>query len=395
MSEPPVLIAGSGHLGDRLELLLRTTRAVIRVDQVPPGSLAAFERALERAAIATAASIYVVDDQDAANIQFVLAALKLRPDIGITMALSNERLVPHLQQLHPNLIVVNPWETIAPEIVKGLKAPAATAAASPAALPIVRPPYRSWLRENRVLLTIAAAFLSLLAAATAFFHATEQLDWMTAAYFVVTMATTTGFGDISLRASSVSAKVAGMLTMLSSIAFVSIFFSLLIDRIVARRTENLLGHRRHGLDGHVVVCGLGRVGYHLVERLRAEAYPVLVVEKNADNRFLPAIRERGIPVMIADATVPGTLVDAAVDRAAAVASIVGDDLVNLEVGLNARAIHPRIRVILRIFDGDTAEELRRRLNIHYAISTSAIAARAMLEHGARQASSAVSSRANA
>jgi voltage-gated potassium channel Kch len=87
---------------------------------------------------------------------------------------------------------------------------------------------------------------------------------------------------------------------------------------------------------------------------------VLVVEKNADNRFLPAIRERGIPVMIADATVPGTLVDAAVDRAAAVASIVGDDLVNLEVGLNARAIHPRIRVILRIFDGDTAEELRRR-----------------------------------
>jgi Trk K+ transport system NAD-binding subunit len=176
---------------------------------------------------------------------------------------------------------------------------------------------------------------------------------------------------------------------------VSIFFSLLIDRIVARRTENLLGHRRHALDGHVVVCGLGRVGYHLVERLRAEAYPVLVVEKNADNRFLPAIRERGIPVMIADATVPGTLVDAAVDRAAAVASIVGDDLVNLEVGLNARAIHPRIRVILRIFDGDTAEELRRRLNIHYAISTSAIAARAMLEHGARQASSAVSSRANA
>jgi hypothetical protein len=174
-----------------------------------PDPWRAFERALERASIATAASIYVVDDQDAANIQFVLAALKLRPDIGITMALSNERLVPHLQQLHPNLIVVNPWETIAPEIVKGLKAPAATAAASPAALPIVRPPYRSWLRENRVLLTIAAAFLSLLAAATAFFHATEQLDWMTAAYFVVTMATTTGFGDISLRASSVSAKVGG------------------------------------------------------------------------------------------------------------------------------------------------------------------------------------------
>jgi hypothetical protein len=57
--------------------------------------------------------------------------------------------------------------------------------------------------------------------------------------------------------------------------------------------------------------------------------------------------------------------------------------VSLEVGLNARAIHPHIRVILRIFDGDTATELRRRLNIHYTISTSTIAARAMLEREAQ------------
>jgi voltage-gated potassium channel Kch len=385
LSKPPVLIAGCGHLADRLEQLLRETHAVSRVEPVPPGSLATFERALEQASVAIATCIYIVDDHDAANIQFVLAALKLRPDIFITMALSNERLAPHLQQLYPNLTVVNPWEAIAPDIVKALKAPAATPSASVAALPLVQAPYRSWIRENRVLLLIAAAFLSLIGITTAFFRVSERLDWITAAYFVVTMGTTTGFGDISLRDSSSSAKVVGMITMLSSIAFVSIFFSLLIDRIVARRTENLLGHRRHALDGHVIVCGLGRVGYHLVERLRAEAYPVLVIEKDADNRFLPAIRERGIPVMIADATLARTLVDAAVDRASAVASIVGDDVVNLEVGLNARALHPRIRVILRIFDRDTAEELRQRLNIHYAISTSAIAARAMLERGAQRA----------
>jgi voltage-gated potassium channel Kch len=375
----PVLIAGSGHLGDRLELLLRTSRSVIRVEPVPPGPLATFERALERASIATAVSIYIVDDQDAANIQFALAALKLRPDMLITMALSNERLAPHLQQLHQNLIVLNPWEAVAPDIVKALKEPASTAAASPAALPVVHTPYRTLIRENRVLLGLATAFLVLMAGAAAFFHASEGLDWITAVYFVVTMGTTTGFGDISLRDSSVPAKVVGILTMLSSIAFVSIFFSLLIDRIIARRTERLLGRRRHALDGHVVVCGLGRVGYHLVEKLRAETYPLLVIEKDAGNRFLPAIRERGIPVMIADATVPGTLTDAAVDRASAVVSVMSDDLVNLEVGLNARAIQPRIRVVLRIFDRDTAEELRQRINIHYAISTSAIAARAMLE----------------
>ena len=378
-----ILIAGSGHLADRLEALLRLTRAVGRVDAVHPGPLAPFEDALERASIRAAAALYVVDDRDAANVQFALAALKVRPELPITMALSNAGLVPHLQALHPNLLVINPWEIVTPDIVRALKAPASATVASAAALPPDRIRRHPWMRGSVVLMVLAAAFATLLASATVFFHYSEQLDWITALYFVVTMATTTGFGDITLRTSSVAAKLLGIVTMISAFAFASVFFSLLVDRIVARRTENILGRRRHRLVGHVIVCGLGRVGYHLVERLRAENYPVLVIERNADNQFLATIREKGIPVMIADATVGNTLVDAAVDQASAVASVVNDDLVSLEVGLNARAIHPRIRVILRIFDGDTATELRQRLNIHYTISTSAIAAQAIVEREAR------------
>jgi len=309
-----ILIAGSGHLADRLEALLRSTRAVARVDAVHPGPLAPFEDALERANIRAAAALYVVDDRDAANVQFALAALKVRPELPITMALSNEGLVPHLQELHPNLVVINPWEIVTPDIVRALKAPASTTAASVAALPPDRTRRHPWMRGSVALMTLAAAFATLLAVATVFFHYSEQLDWITAVYFVVTMATTTGFGDISLRTSSVTAKVLGIVTMLSAMAFVSVFFSLLFDRIVARRTEIILGRRRHRLVGHVIVCGLGRVGYHLVERLRAENYPVLVIEKDADNQFLASIREKHIPVMIADATVSNTLVDAAVDH---------------------------------------------------------------------------------
>jgi FlaA1/EpsC-like NDP-sugar epimerase len=297
------------------------------------------------------------------------------------MALSNERLVPHLQRLHPDFVVVNPWEIVVPDILEALKAPATSTVESTGALPSQPGKSAEWMRANPFLLALAATFAALMAVATIFFHFSENLDWLTAAYFVVTMATTTGFGDISLRGSSALAKIVGMLTMVSAISFVSLFFSLIIDRIVARRTQNLLGHRRHQMTGHVVVCGLGRIGYHLVRTLRDEAYPVLVIEKDADNRFLPAIRESGVPVIIADATLGNTLVDAAVDRASAVASVMQNDLVNLEVGLNARALHPKLRVVLRVFDRETAEELKRRLNIHYAISTSAIAAQRIVELG--------------
>jgi hypothetical protein len=47
--ESPVLIAGSGHLGDRLEVLLREAGPVVRVDAVHPGPLVDFEAALGRA----------------------------------------------------------------------------------------------------------------------------------------------------------------------------------------------------------------------------------------------------------------------------------------------------------------------------------------------------------
>jgi len=386
LADAQVVIAGSGHVADRLEALLRLSCRVRRVETTDPGPLVDFERALERASIATAARLYIVDDRDAANVQFVLAALKLRPDVAMTAALSNERLVPHLQQLHPNLVVVNPWDLVASAIVAALKEPAAGSVASAPAMPSHRIRRRTWIRDSSTLLSLAATFLAVIAAATIFFHRSERLDWITALYFVVTMGTTTGFGDISLRNSSATAKVVGMLTMISAIAFVSVFFSLLIDRIVARRTENLLGHRRHRLEGHVVVCGLGRVSYQVVQRLRAERFRVLVIEKDVDNRFLTAVRELGVPVMIADATVATNLLDAALDKASAVASLVNDDLVNLEVGLHARAIQPRIRVILRIFDRDTADELRRRIDIHYAISTSVIAAQSLLERSAVAAS---------
>ena len=152
-----VLVAGSGHLADRLEELLRSTRPVVgRVDVIHPGPLAPFEDALERANIRTAAALYVVDDRDAANVQFTLAALKVRPELPITMALSNEGLVPHLQELHPNLAVINPWEIVTPDIVRALKAPASATATSVAALPPDRIRRHPWMRGSLALLALGA-----------------------------------------------------------------------------------------------------------------------------------------------------------------------------------------------------------------------------------------------
>ena len=60
-------------------------------------------------------------------------------------------------------------------------------------------------------------------------------------------------------------------------------------------------------------------------------------------------------------------------------SLIDDDLKNLEIGMNARSIRNDLRLILRIFDAEIAAQMHERLDIHFAFSTSAIAAQEFVE----------------
>jgi Trk K+ transport system NAD-binding subunit len=64
-------------------------------------------------------------------------------------------------------------------------------------------------------------------------------------------------------------------------------------------------------------------------------------------------------------------------KAKALLSVTSDDLTNLEIALNARALSPAMRVILRIYDPSLAASLRERLDIYFAFSMSTIAADAL------------------
>lgn len=125
---------------------------------------------------------------------------------------------------------------------------------------------------------------------------------------------------------------------------------------------------------HVIVCGLGRVGYRAVRWLRDLGEPVVIVELDPQNIFLDQIRSWGVPVIAADARRPEILAQAGVRQASSLAALTSDDLLNLSVATEARALCPEIRVVLRTFEDRLAENLRAGFDIHAAYSTSALAA---------------------
>jgi Trk K+ transport system NAD-binding subunit len=125
---------------------------------------------------------------------------------------------------------------------------------------------------------------------------------------------------------------------------------------------------------HVVVCGLGRIGYRVVKELLRLGEQVVGIEHDTSGQFLEEIRRLDVPMLIGDARQREMLEKARVQDASAIVICTEYDLTNLDIALDARALNPDVKVVLRMFDAQLAERVRRGFGIHTAFSTSALAA---------------------
>jgi len=125
---------------------------------------------------------------------------------------------------------------------------------------------------------------------------------------------------------------------------------------------------------HIVVCGLGRIGYRVVSELLNLGEQVIGIERNTEGSFLEKIRQMNMPVLLGDARQREMLESAQVQQASAIVVCTQDDLTNLDIALDARDLNPDIKVVLRMFDEQLAEKIKRGFGIHTTFSTSALAA---------------------
>jgi Trk K+ transport system NAD-binding subunit len=127
-------------------------------------------------------------------------------------------------------------------------------------------------------------------------------------------------------------------------------------------------------SGHVIICGIGKVGYRVALELMNFNREIVAIEGNPDCRFLEKAKTSGIPVIIADARRSENLIKAGVKRADAIIPCTDDELSNLDIALDARELNPNIKVVMRMFDPDLARRVEKGFGIHTAFSVSALAA---------------------
>ncbi len=125
---------------------------------------------------------------------------------------------------------------------------------------------------------------------------------------------------------------------------------------------------------HVVLCGLGHMGFRMLEYLLERGVPVVAIEKDPQARFLSRARARKVPVILADMKDDDALAEAQVAHARVVIAATNDDLANIEVALDARRMNPRVKIAMRQFDPEIAKKLQAGFAVDVAFSSSAVAA---------------------
>jgi TrkA-N domain/Ion channel len=375
-----ILIIGSGHLAYRLKKhlalnayeVLHTTFDSINAGAESSSLLDNLDVYLKTIDIPALAMVYLLEDKDEYNLQLIIALISTYNNLPITASLFNENLIPHLQATHTSLTILNPARIAAPAFVSKLYDGVEDE---------VEPVYHSaksfkegnlrW--QLSLIQKLILGFVTVLVSAVIFFHFYENLSWIDAAYFVVVTAASVGYGDINLAQSTTLSKLVDIALIIISTVSIWMIFSFSIDVLVKKRIQLSLGRKKYNLKNHVIVCGLGRLGFFIVEGLLKNNEKVIIIEQNENANHIDYFRQLGAEVYIGDGRLAKVLADVNVVHARALISVINNDALNLEIGLNARSQDPTMKIILRIFDEQMAIKINEYLKFHLTLSVSAIA----------------------
>jgi Trk K+ transport system NAD-binding subunit len=223
-----------------------------------------------------------------------------------------------------------------------------------------------------VLLVITLLLVgALVVCATVLWRVQPSLTFWQAAYLVIVDAVGGANADLTM---SQPQKLVQVVSAVVGLAIVPVATGMVVQSVVRARATLTIGLPRGPVRDHVVVVGLGEVGAHVVRHLRRHDVPVVAVDKSEDSIGVDWARAVGVPVVIGDPARHRTLQEAFVPKAAAVIAATPDDAQNVAIALRTRVMNKQIAVVLRIFDGDFAEQVAEGLGFQASISASRLAA---------------------
>ncbi|WP_423189343.1 potassium channel family protein [Alkalibacterium sp. f15] len=122
--------------------------------------------------------------------------------------------------------------------------------------------------------------------------------------------------------------------------------------------EQKMNDQLKALNNHIIVCGAGETGQHIIQSLEKEKVDFVVIE--FDEEKLEAIKEYdNVIAFHGDATQDEALEKAGIHRAKGLIATLNSDANNLYTVLTARQINPDLLIVARAITHNSHEKLIR------------------------------------
>ena len=128
------------------------------------------------------------------------------------------------------------------------------------------------------------------------------------------------------------------------------------------------------MQDHIIVCGMGRIGYLVAKSLAFDHQKPVAGINDSPSPLVDELLKQGIPVILGNTETDEALIKAGIDRAKVVVICTNEDWVNLGTAALVKKLNPQARIVLRLFEDDLMEEIKTRFSLDTVISRSAVAA---------------------
>ncbi len=122
-------------------------------------------------------------------------------------------------------------------------------------------------------------------------------------------------------------------------------------------------------NNHVILVGLGHLGFRVTKELHGLGQDTAVIELNPNEELTAVAKNMNVPVIPADARQENILIAAGIKKARTLLLCTQNDSVNLQIGLKARKLNPDIQIIARIFDDEFASMLQEQFGFQCMSAT--------------------------
>ncbi len=183
-------------------------------------------------------------------------------------------------------------------------------------------------------------------------------------YMTIITLSTVGYGETIDLTGNNPARVFTIVLILVGMSNLIFVLTAITSSVIDGQLNRYLRRKKmkkiiNNISEHLIVCGAGNTGHHIIQELYNTKKEFVVIEENKEvyeelqNKYLDIICIHG------DATKDEVLEEAGVEKAKAIAAVLPYDKDNLFLTITAKQLNPKIRIISKIMNLENKRKLIR------------------------------------